>query len=313
MHRSGTSAVAGAVRLLGADPPVTMLPPAADNPSGFFEAFGVVGVNDWILREAGATWYDCLGFIGNQLEPRKHAMALALINLCLINEFPNASLLLLKDPRLCLLLEYWLPVLQTSHIRPAVLLVLRHPDEVVASLARRDICPAAVSASLWLHHMLTAEYATRGCLRAILPYGALLLDWRGSLSRASNQVAVSWPVAWDLAAASMRQYLDDGLRHHRRLSDQSMIPIGAPQRWLDDAHQALLALAVSDGDPRLWSRLDALRGDFHRWCRQHGRPLTAALLDGHPMREQRMAPIPQEWERLAFQLAQNVAAYPPGV
>ena len=71
-----------------------MLPPAADNPSGFFEAFGVVGVNDWILREAGATWYDCLGFIGNQLEPRKHAMALALINLCLINEFPNASLLL---------------------------------------------------------------------------------------------------------------------------------------------------------------------------------------------------------------------------
>jgi hypothetical protein len=111
MHRSGTSAVAGAVRLLGANPPVTMLPPAADNPSGFFESFGVVGVNDWILREAGATWYDCLGVIDNQLETRKHAMALALINLCLINEFPNASLLLLKDPRLCVLLDYWLPVL----------------------------------------------------------------------------------------------------------------------------------------------------------------------------------------------------------
>jgi hypothetical protein len=313
MHRSGTSAVAGAVRLLGANPPATMLPPAADNPSGFFEAFGVVGVNDWILREAGATWYDCLGFIGNQLEPRKHAMALALINLCLINEFPNASLLLLKDPRLCLLLEYWLPVLQTSHIRPAALLVLRHPDEVVASLARRDFCPAPVSAALWLHHMLTVEDATRGCPRAILPYDALLRDWRGSLSRASKPAAVSWPVAWDLVAADMRQFLDDGLRHHRQPGERSMLPIGAPQRWLNDAYQALLALADSDGDPQLLSWLDALRADFGRWCRQHGRPLTAASLDGHPMREQRTAKIPAEWERLASQLAQNVAAYPLGV
>jgi hypothetical protein len=313
MHRSGTSAVAGAARLLGADTPVTMLPPAADNPSGFFEAFAVMGVNDWILSEAGATWYDCLGFIGNQLEPHKHAMALALINLCLINEFPNASLLLLKDPRLCLLLEYWLPVLQASHIRPAALLVLRHPDEVAASLARRDICPAPVSAALWLHHMLTVEFATRRCPRAILAYDALLCDWRGSLTRAGDQAAISWPVAWDLVATAMRQYLDDGLRHHRRREAQSMIPIGAPQRWLNDAYQALLALADSDGDPRLLSRLDALRADFGRWCRQHGRPLTAALLDGHPMREQPIAQIPAEWERLASQLAQNVAGYPDGV
>jgi hypothetical protein len=203
-------------------------------------------------------------------------------------------------------------VLLASHIRPAALIVLRHPDEVVASLGRRDFCPAPVSAALWLHHMLTVEYATRGCPRAVLPYDALLRDWRGSLSRASYQAGVSWPVAWDLVAAAMRQYLDDGLRHHRQ-PVQAMLPIGAPQRWLNGVYQALLALADADGDPRLLSRLDALRADFGHWCRQHGRPLTAASLDGHPMREQRIATIPAEWEPLASQLAQNVAAYPHGV
>ena len=308
MHRSGTSAVAGALRLLGADPPATMLPPAPDNPSGFFEAFGAVGVNDWILRAGGAAWYDCLGFSGDQLEPQQRAIALALINLCLIGEFRNASLLLLKDPRLCLLLEYWLPVLQTSRIKPGALLVLRHPDEVVASLARRDLCPAPVSAALWLHYMLTAEQATRACPRAILLYDALLDDWRGCLTRAGEQIAVSWPVASDLVAAGMRQFLDAGLRHHRRSEEQGTIRTGPPERWLNDVYQTLLALTHWDGDARLLSRLDEIHADFSRWRRQHGRFLTAALLDGHPLRTQLFEDLPAGWEQVASEVALKVSA-----
>jgi len=220
---------------------------------------------------------------------------------------------LLKDPRLCLLLEYWLPVLQTSRIKPAVLLVLRHPDEVVASLARRDLCPAPVSAALWLHHMLTAEQATRGCPRAILPYDALLHDWRGCLTRAGEQTAVSWPVAWDLVAAGMQQFLDAGLRHHHRSEEQTAIQIGPPERWLNDVYLTLLALTHWDGDARLLLRLDEIHADFSRWRRQHGRPLTAALLDGHPMRAQLFTDLPAEWERLASEVALKVGPLSLGV
>ena len=73
MHRSGTSAVAGAVHLLGAEPPKHLIPAAADNPSGFFEATTVLGVNDWILKAGGSTWFDCLNFDPDSLPLRSRA------------------------------------------------------------------------------------------------------------------------------------------------------------------------------------------------------------------------------------------------
>ena len=37
MHRSGTSAVAEALSILGAQLPARLMPPQSDNPRGFFE------------------------------------------------------------------------------------------------------------------------------------------------------------------------------------------------------------------------------------------------------------------------------------
>src|SRR5579871_1700721 len=98
MHRSGTSAVAGVAHLLGAEAPKHMIPAATDNPSGFFEAIIVLGVNDWILTAGGSTWFDCLNFDPDSLPPRTRSTGIALVNLSLIGEFKDASLLLLKDP-----------------------------------------------------------------------------------------------------------------------------------------------------------------------------------------------------------------------
>ena len=47
MHRSGTSAVAGAVNLLGAERPVAMPQGGPSNLLAYFEAYGVIHVNDW--------------------------------------------------------------------------------------------------------------------------------------------------------------------------------------------------------------------------------------------------------------------------
>ena len=38
MHRSGTSSIAGAMVRLGGVAPLNLLPPADDNPKGFFES-----------------------------------------------------------------------------------------------------------------------------------------------------------------------------------------------------------------------------------------------------------------------------------
>jgi len=108
MHRSGTSAVAGAVRLLGAMLPAHTIPAGPDNPSGFWEAPSMLATNDWILKQGGATWYECLGFDANALDARTRTTALTFVMLSLMSEFGAASMLLIKDPRICLLMDFWL-------------------------------------------------------------------------------------------------------------------------------------------------------------------------------------------------------------
>src|SRR5215210_7381909 len=71
MHRSGTSMVANLLRLCGLHlgPETEMLPPAEDNPEGFWENVNFRGLNDEILAALGGTfdsppplpdgWHEC--------------------------------------------------------------------------------------------------------------------------------------------------------------------------------------------------------------------------------------------------------------
>jgi hypothetical protein len=301
MHRSGTSAVAGAVHLLGAEPPKYLIPTATDNPSGFFEAALVLGVNDWILKAGDSTWFDCLNFDPDSLSRRSRVTGLALVNFSLIEEFKNASLLLLKDPRLCLLLDYWLPVLRATSITPAALLVLRDPNEVIASLVQRDRFPGALTAALWLRYMLAAEHTTRDCPRSFIRYDALLGDWRTCMARAAAQAGVRWPAAFDAVDTKMQRFLDVGLRHHHSAAPPAAPP-GSLAALMGEAYRALLAIAEDDGDaPR--HRLDELRATFTVWCRRDGASFTARALEGHVLLQQPAHPIPPRWEERAGALA----------
>jgi hypothetical protein len=305
MHRSGTSAVAGALHLLGVQPPKYMIPAATDNPSGFFEAFSVLGVNDWILHASDSTWYDSLRFDGDALDTRTRSIALALINFSLMADFQDALLLLLKDPRLCLLLDLWLPVLRASNIAPSALLVLRHPGDTVASLERRDSYPAALSLAMWLQHMLAAEFISRDLPRAFLAYDELLQDWRRVLSRAGRQAAIDWPRSLDAAEPQIRRFLDFGLRHHRQPGRGSAQP-GTLAAFAIDAYQAMLAVGDDPADTQSRTRLDEIRVTFTDWKRRDGKSLAASLLQGHGIRTQPRMPVPAGWLQTAESLTKGI-------
>ncbi len=308
MHRSGTSVVTGALSLLGATPPAKMLPPASDNPSGFWEAASVIGVNDWILNEGGATWYDCLGFDAGALNARTRATALTFIMLCMRSEFGGAPLKLIKDPRLCLLLDLWLPALSAAGSPPAVVLVLRSPDEVAASLAVREDLPLGIGAALWLRYMLDAEFATRGCPRHVLAYDDLLEDWRAALTQTGQRTAITWPVGLDSAAAAMDRFVDARLRHFgpdRRQTTAVMPLIG----WLEEVTAALHGLVRDGADRQQLLRLDRVRAAFQTWHRAHGRAWTETLLRGHAIRDGLRYEVPAAWHRIASDMP-NAIRFP---
>ena len=58
MHRSGTSAVTGALALRGVYLGQDLMPPGPDNPRGFWEHAGVVAIHERLLEALDRRWDD---------------------------------------------------------------------------------------------------------------------------------------------------------------------------------------------------------------------------------------------------------------
>src|SRR5215471_2250594 len=67
MHRSGTSALTGALAKSGAAPGAHLMPPTNDNPEGYWECLPVVRLNDEILKRLGSRWDSVVALPGDWL------------------------------------------------------------------------------------------------------------------------------------------------------------------------------------------------------------------------------------------------------
>ncbi len=70
MHRSGTSALAGMLSMLGVQFGDSLMAPQADNSKGFWEHRDIVGLNDRILAAFDSSWDDVRPIPGQSLPHR---------------------------------------------------------------------------------------------------------------------------------------------------------------------------------------------------------------------------------------------------
>ncbi|MBN9022129.1 MAG: glycosyltransferase, partial [Rhizobiales bacterium] len=255
MHRSGTSALAGALVRLGGEGPATPLKANVGNPLGYWESLPAMRFNDRILRELGGSWQEWRKLDTSSL--RGEAVD-ELVDL-LTTEWTGDTLVV-KDPRICLLAPLWFSALAQADIEPFVVLTLRVPQVVAASLSRRDGMEPSRAHLLWMRHMIEAERRTRNFRRFVLTYDSLVEDWRAVLPRMYESFGLH--LAGDMLERAAPA-IDPALRH---FGGEALAPLPPSLTAVGSAFDILSDMAAGREDAAGLARLDALAEAFNEQC-----------------------------------------------
>ncbi len=263
MHRSGTSSLAGALVRLGGAPPAHLMKGAPTNERGFWESQNLADLNDEILAAGGSDWTDWRKFDVDRIGARTRAALRARAKETLRAEFGNAPNPVIKDPRMCRLMDFWGPAFEEVGWSTRTVIPVRSPLEVAWSLERRDGMDPSVGCLIWLRHVLDAEAATRGQARALLDWSDLLGDPRAALGRVATTLGVTWPNATEDGLEAVETFLSSSLRHFSASADEVWAH-PAVNDLAREAYRQLLALVDDPRDREAMSKLDALRERFEQ-------------------------------------------------
>ncbi len=215
MHRSGTSAVTGALGALGLqvvrnDDRVFW---PESNPE-HWESLSLGLHNEDLLARLGGGW-DGPPDLEEGWERRPEIAGAADPTDLLVAAFPEPGAKVFKDPRLCLLLSYWRDLLPDPI---AAVLVWRSPIAVARSLQRRDATPLPEGLALWERYNRGALSGLAGVDTYVVDYEAVVTDprttidglvtWLASLEQFETEAG-----GWDRTAATT--VIADELLHHR--------------------------------------------------------------------------------------------------
>jgi hypothetical protein len=245
--RSGTSSLAGTLKLLGWHVPQPEVPASDRNAKGHFEPRWVIEFHKRVLREALTRPSDGSP---RALERVQGVLADGALEAELtqwLTEQPEERVVV-KDPHAAWLLPTWQQAAELAGRDLRILTALRHPAEVVGSQditwgqgrrtdAERKVKETSNTAA-WLNLALVTEAGSRGVPRAFLRYHDLLEDWRTALGRVSDQLSLELPLDED---RGVDDFLDPGMRRSQLTWDDIVLP-----DWLrdlaEDAWQQLGAL-----------------------------------------------------------------------
>jgi len=256
MHRSGTSAVTGALARLGLHLGESLVPAAADNPGGYFEHSDVVALHENLFAALGRSWDDVREMpAGWEQGPEAKATSDA-IRRDILPSLRSQRPWAVKDPRMCRTLPLWTRVLAEDGVVPVGLLVIRHPDEVAGSLAARDGIPATQARLLWLRHVLESVRASADMPRAVIGYPQLLSDPDATLASALTELGVR--SATPASGGTLSEFVSSQARHHTA---------GLQVHAEDDWHGLALSTyqCLTDSESR-WTAMSEIEQRFAELC-----------------------------------------------
>ena len=230
MHRSGTSAITGALGLCGAwvGEEAELTGANVENPRGFWERRDAREICDRLLQASGADWWKVANFDLEAIprvvlaeERKKFAR--------IVTTLAERGAWVLKEPRLCLLL----PALRDYVADPVCIHIFRNPLEVARSLQSRNGFGIAGGLALWEAYNLHALNAAKNLPRIPVFHESLMLRPVETVTGILGELA-DLGVA-GLAApneARLEQFINPSLYRKRITEDEANDFLSASQRTL---------------------------------------------------------------------------------
>ena len=198
MHRSGTSALTGALAQMGiyvgAEEDLTAK--SWENPAGFFERRDARKICDTLLQGSGADWWKVSAFsVDNANYEAVRSQREAIRDL--VRRLDEHGTWALKEPRLCFLL----PFFQSALRNPLAIITIRHPIEVAKSLRRRNGFPVRAGLALWEAYTVSLLQVSSEIDRVFVDFHALTSDPHSVLEAVADELRSRGIAALDVRAA----------------------------------------------------------------------------------------------------------------
>jgi hypothetical protein len=247
--------------------------PANDyNALGYFESGAFMQFHEELLAAGGSNWHDWRpfnpGFYKSPAAQEYKRRAKELF----ATEFENSSMAILKDPRICRILPFWLEIMREMTAIPHIVIPIRSPLEVAKSLQKRDGMSLAKGLLLWLRHVLDAEAQSRTEMRSIFTWDDFNSDWRKVSTKIAVDVGLSWPRLSDRASYEIDHFLTQELIHHQT-DHAELIVHSEVHEWTLEAYEALLELARNPFSNFAMDTLDRIRALVEQSSKIFGRIL----------------------------------------
>ncbi len=263
MHRSGTSACTRVLNLLGCALSSQLLGGGEGNESGHWESMEALSLDDEMLESAGSSHEDWGPINGDWRESAVRSQMVLRASEVLADHAKLGPLFAIKDPRMCRLADVWLEAAAKARVEPLVLLMLRNPDEVAASLEARDLMATGYGELLWLRYVLDAEFFTRGQKRVFCRYDQLIGNWQSVIAKIKSTLSVVLPRNTPRVHAEISQFLSQSHRHH--VSDPAIViedPSYSP--WLCQTFRIMQTWSEQGEDAADYAALDEVRCELDR-------------------------------------------------
>jgi hypothetical protein len=270
-HRSGTSAIARTLGLMGAAEAPRLMAPNDANPSGYWEAEAVVDAHDRFLAAIGSRWDDPRPLAANAFAGGPADIAHTELLAFLQEAFADERLFVIKDPRLCRTAPLMLGALATYGAAAWIVAPFRAPAAAIRSMAARDGYSELRCTAIWLGGVLESERLTRGVPRQFVNYGRFAEDpVAGARQFADALGGFGEAAAADAVAGAITDYWAGAGRAEPRPT----LEPGPFTDLADEVYAALLAGPAPDA-----ARMDAAGERFRRLLRT-AKWRRAAMGDG---------------------------------